>query len=335
VSEQHSLQGIFVPLITPFDENDRVDVGALERLADRCLSRGAAGIVALGTTGEASTLSASERDEVVLCCAEVCRSHRRPLVVGAGSNNTLETAREVDRRAGTAGIAGIAAILSVVPYYTRPSEAGIVEHFRVIANASATPILIYNIPFRTGRRLGADALLTLAEDDRIIGVKHSVDGLDEDTLHLLRDAPDGFSILAGDDAFLFSMLCLGASGGITACAQLCTESFVDMARAVLDGDLARGRDHAHALAPLITTLLAEPSPGVLKGVLASLGEIRSAALRCPSPEQATPRSRTHSSRCAPPSSDEQSLVAEKSPARSRNRGVRYPLRLSGPSAAGS
>lgn len=278
MSEQHGLQGIFVPLITPFDENDRVDLRALERLADRCLSRGAAGIVALGTTGEASTLSARERDEVVLCCAEVCRSHRLPVVVGAGSNNTLEAAREVDRRAGTAGIA---AILSVVPYYTRPSEAGIVEHFRVIANASATPILIYNIPFRTGRRLGADALLTLAEDDRIIGVKHSVDGLDEDTLHLLRNAPDGFSILAGDDAFLFSMLCLGASGGITACAQLCTESFIDMARAVLDGDLATGRGHAHALAPLIATLLAEPSPGVLKGALASLGEIRTAALRLP------------------------------------------------------
>jgi 4-hydroxy-tetrahydrodipicolinate synthase len=278
VSDDHDLQGIFVPLVTPFDEAGHIDLRALEQLADRCLTGGATGIVALGTSGEPATLTARECDDVVRCCVEVCRNHQRPLIAGAGGNNTVEVAREVEQRTATAGVA---AILSVVPYYTRPPEAGVVQHFRLVAKASAAPILIYNIPYRTGRRLSADALLTLAEDERIIGVKHSVDSIDHDTLHLLRDAPEGFSILAGDDAFLFSMLCLGASGGITASAHLCTESFVAMTRAVIDGELAAGRRHAHALAQLIATLCAEPNPAVLKGVLAAQDQIATAALRLP------------------------------------------------------
>jgi 4-hydroxy-tetrahydrodipicolinate synthase len=273
-----TLAGIFVPLITPFDEAGRVDLVALERLADRCLASGAAGIVALGTTGEHATLSPGERDDVVQRCAEVCGNHQAPLVVGAGGNNTDEAAREVETRAASPGVV---AILSVVPYYTRPSEAGIIAHFRVLAGASAVPIIIYNIPFRTGRRLSAEALLELADDPRIIGVKHSVDGVDEDTLRLLRDLPEGFSVLAGDDAFLFSMLCLGASGGITASAHLCTESFVAMTRAVLDGDMVGGREHAYTLAPLIAALFAEPNPAVVKGVLAARNQIATAALRLP------------------------------------------------------
>jgi 4-hydroxy-tetrahydrodipicolinate synthase len=278
VSSQHDLHGIFVPLITPFDGTGHVDVRALEGLADQCLADGAAGIVALGTTGEHATLTSRERDGVVRCCGAVCADHRRALVVGAGGNDTAESAREVQHRAA---MAGVTAVLSVVPYYTRPSAAGIAEHFRVLAAASAAPILIYNIPYRTGRRLSADALLALADDDRIIGVKHSVDSIDEDTLRLLRAAPDGFSVLAGDDAFLFPMLCLGASGGITASAHLCTRTFVAMTEAVNDGELAAGRDHAHALAPLVAALFAEPSPAVLKGVLAACEQISTAALRLP------------------------------------------------------
>ncbi|MFL5911562.1 MAG: 4-hydroxy-tetrahydrodipicolinate synthase [Gaiellaceae bacterium] len=270
--------GIYVPLVTPFRESGAVDWGSLERIAEGCLAQGAAGLVALGTTGEPATLSEDEKDGVISCCSAVCRDRQRPLIAGVGGNDTAAVAREVERR-GARGDTD--AILSVVPYYTRPSEAGIVEHFKVIAAASAVPLLPYNIPFRTGRRLSASAVLELAADDRILGVKQSVGRIDEDTLSLVLDAPAGFLVMSGDDAFLFAMLSLGAAGGITASAHLVTAHFVHMHQAVMAERPVEARRLARALAPLVGALFAEPSPAVLKGVLAARGQIPTGTLRLP------------------------------------------------------
>lgn len=271
-------KGILVPLVTPFDAAGRVDLPTLERLAESCLARGAAGLVALGTTGEPATLSSAERDAVVETCAAVCAARGRPLLVGAGGNATAAAADEVERRSRVPGVTGV---LSVVPPYTRPSQAGVVAHFEVLARRSAVPLVIYNIPVRTGRRLAASALLELATHPNVAGVKHSVGSVDEDTLELVRRAPAGFAVLGGDDALLLALLCLGAAGGVTASAHLCTRAFAEMAGAVTRGDLARARGIGAALADLVAALFAEPSPAVLKAVLAARGRLPTPATRLP------------------------------------------------------
>src|SRR4051794_24708368 len=194
--------GLLVPLVTPFTEDDRVDLQALERLGGELLDGGASGVVALATTGEPHSMTASERAAVVATCADVCADRGAALVVGAGTNDTRTT---IERHQALADVPGARASLAVVPYYVRPSEAAIVRHFQAVADASPVPLVVYNIPYRTGRGLGAEALLELAATDGIAGVKQAVGGIDVDTLALLAGAPDSFSVLGGDDPFLFPL----------------------------------------------------------------------------------------------------------------------------------
>jgi len=272
------LSGIFVPIITPMDEVGELDLASLRQLAERCLREGASGLVALGSTGEPATLSTTERDAVVALLTEICQQAGRRLIVGVGGNDTAATAREVERRSAAAGVD---AILSVVPYYTRPSPTGIVEHFRTLAKSAQTPLLLYNVPARTGVRLSAERALELAREQTIVGIKQSVGVLDEDTAWLLANAPRDFAVLAGDDFVLLPMLCAGASGGITASAHLCTSKFVALANAVFADRTEEARRQANELARLCGALFAEPNPSVLKGALAARGEIGSAQLRLP------------------------------------------------------
>ena len=146
--------GVLVPLVTPFDEGDAVDLEALRALAGRALDAGAAGIVALATTGEPTSLDDGERAAVVSVCADVCAEREGVLVVGAGTNDTRTT---ILRHEALASVPGVAASLAVVPYYVRPSETAIVRHFQVVAERSPVPLIAYNIPYRTGRGLGGDA----------------------------------------------------------------------------------------------------------------------------------------------------------------------------------
>src|ERR671926_1429966 len=182
--------GLSPPLVTPFTEDDRVDLDSLERLAARVLDEGAAGVVALATTGEATSLTAEERDAAVATCAAVCADKQAILIVGAGTNDTRTT---IERHEALANTPAANASLAVVPYYVRPSEQAIVRHFELVAERSPVPVLIYNIPYRTGRGLGASALLELAAVDGIAGCKQAVGGIDGDTLTVLGQAPDGFA----------------------------------------------------------------------------------------------------------------------------------------------
>jgi 4-hydroxy-tetrahydrodipicolinate synthase len=272
------LDGVYVPLVTPFDERGEVDLACVERLTAECLDAGAAGVVALATTGEATSLNADERKQVVAACARVCQDRRSQLLVGAGTNDTRTT---VARHAALAEVAGVTASLAVVPYYVRPSEAAIVAHFGHVAERSPVPLVVYNIPYRTGRGLGAAALLELAATDHVIGVKQAVGGIDADTLTLLASSPDGFSVLGGDDPYLFPVVLMGGAGAISASAHLATEQFVAMIEHGLAGRLAQGRHHAEALLPLVLALFAEPSPAVIKAVLHAEGRIPTPDVRMP------------------------------------------------------
>ena len=272
------LRGVYVPLVTPFEADGAVDVGALERLASDVLTAGAAGLVALATTGEATSLDDEERAAVIAACSRVCVDRGADLLVGAGTNDTRTT---VARHQALADVPGVTASLAVVPYYVRPSEAAIVAHFRYVAAHSPVPVVAYNIPYRTGRGLGAESLLQLAATDNIAGVKQAVDGIDADTLTLLAGAPPGFAVLGGDDPYLFPMTLMGAPGAIAASANLYTARFVAMIEDGLAGDVASGRAHAEALLPLVRALFAEPSPAVLKALLHADGRIATPDVRMP------------------------------------------------------
>jgi len=278
VLRQQLLQGVFVPLVTPFDEVGRVDVACLERLAAESLDAGAAGIVALATTGEASALDDAERSQVVAACARVCGDRGAQLIVGAGTNDTRTT---IARHEQLAEVPGIVASLAVVPYYVRPSEAGIVAHFTEVAERSPVPLVIYNVPYRTARGLGAASLLELAAHPNVVGVKQAVGGIDADTLRVLAEAPPSYAVLGGDDAYLLPTVLMGGAGAIAAAAHVRTSDFVRMIDDGLAGRVADARARAEALLPVALALFAEPNPAVIKGVLHAQGRLPTPDVRMP------------------------------------------------------
>lgn len=272
------LRGVWVPLITPFDAAGAVDTAAIERLCGEYLGAGVTGIVALGTTGEASSLDEEEKRAVIDTITRVCAAAGSRVIVGTGSNNTRHT---IDATEALLGLPAVVGALVVVPYYVRPSEAGIVEHYKAVAKSAPVPLVAYNIPSRTGRGLGATSLLELARTPNIAGVKQAVPTLDTDTLELLAMAPEGFAVLGGEDTMLFPLMCMGAAGTICASAHLCTEQFVAMIECGLAGKIEDGRAHAEVLLPVVRALFAEPNPAIFKGVLHAQGRIPTPDVRLP------------------------------------------------------
>ena len=275
---EHSLQGLHVPLITPFTVDGDLALGALEKLAHGVIEAGAAGLVALGTTGEHATLTGAERRSVLDVCARVCRERGATLIAGAGSNDTAGTASALR---DLAAWPEVSAALTVVPYYTRPSQEGIVAHFARLAADSPVPLIVYNIPYRTGTRVSLQTLRELARIPGITGIKHAVGGVDQDTVLLMADPPCDFAVLAGDDVFVSPLLALGAAGGILASAHLCTREFAGLIAAWQSGKAVEARELGHRLAPMSAALFAEPNPSVIKGVLHAQGKIPSPAVRLP------------------------------------------------------
>jgi 4-hydroxy-tetrahydrodipicolinate synthase len=279
MASELNLRGVYVAAVTPFGRDGAVALEALDALVHGFLDAGAAGIVALGTTGEAAALEKEEKQAVIDVCAKACAERSGQLIVGAGTNNTAASIAAVEALQGTPALA---AALSVVPYYVRPSEAGIVEHFKAVAAASPVPLVVYNIPYRTGRALGSASLLTLAGVPNIAGVKQAVGSIDLDTLEVLAGAPrEGFAVLGGDDAYLYPTVLMGGAGTIAASANVATERFVAMIECGLAGKLEEGRAMSEALLPLVKRLFAEPNPAVIKGVLHATGKIPTPDLRLP------------------------------------------------------
>jgi 4-hydroxy-tetrahydrodipicolinate synthase len=278
VSSGRPFEGVYVALVTPFAADGSIALDAVERLCHESLDAGCAGIVALGTTGEAPALDAAEQRSVIDTCARTCAEHGGQLIVGAGTNSTAKTIAAVE---ALADAPSVAAALIVVPYYVRPSEAGIVAHFEAVAAASPVPLLVYNIPIRTGRNLGADGILQLAQHPNIVGMKQAVGALDADTLEILARAPRDFSVLGGDDAFFFPTVLMGGAGAISAAANVSPARFAAMIDCGLAAKVDDGRAHAEALLPVVQAGFAEPNPSVFKGVLHAQGRIPTPDVRLP------------------------------------------------------
>jgi 4-hydroxy-tetrahydrodipicolinate synthase len=273
-----NLSGLYVPLVTPFTPGGNLAPECLERLAHTVIDEGAAGVVALGTTGEPATLTAEERRTVLDICARVCRERSATLIAGAGSNDTRASALAL---AELRAWPEISAALTVVPYYTRPSEQGVIAHFTALASQSPVPLVVYNIPYRTGQAMGWRALRQLAGLPGIAGIKHAAGGVDSDTVMLMADLPGRFAVLGGDDVFVPALLALGAAGAIMAAANVCTGGYADMVRAWRANRADEGRALGNRLAGLSTALFAEPNPVVIKAVLHAQGRIPSPVVRLP------------------------------------------------------
>jgi 4-hydroxy-tetrahydrodipicolinate synthase len=260
-----SLNGIFVPLITPFNVDGGVAVDALERLAREVLAEGAAGLVALGTTGEPSSLTADEQDAVVDVITRVSREHGTPLLVGT--------------RMDLAARPGATAALALVPPFVRPGEDGVVAHFEALAGR--VPVVVYHVPYRTGQELSVSAVRRLARLPGVVGMKYSVGAVDAGTVELVADLPEGFALLGGDDPVIWPLLALGAHGGILASAHLETRSFVELAEACRTGDTDRARHLGGRLAALSRALFAAPNPTIIKATLYEQGRIPTPSVRLP------------------------------------------------------
>jgi 4-hydroxy-tetrahydrodipicolinate synthase len=268
------ISGIWLPIITPFVDG-AVDLAGYERLLAHYLTRGVTGIFPLGTTGESPTLDEDEMEALVDRTVAVVGG-QVPVFVGIGGNATakvLKTLARLERYP-------FAGIVSVCPYYNRPSQDGLRAHFTRIAEATAREILIYNIPYRTSVNLANDTLLRLAELPNIVGVKDSSGNLAQ-SLELLRHRPRGFAVMTGDDASLYTMLAHGGDGGILASAHLQTERFVAVYERM------RANDHRAALTiwadleSLVPLLFREANPMPIKHALWRQGLIGSPECRLP------------------------------------------------------
>jgi 4-hydroxy-tetrahydrodipicolinate synthase len=267
-----TLAGLYVPLITPFDESGAVAAGALESLAREVLDAGARGLVALGTTAEPGSLTEAERRLVTDVAARACRERGADLLVGA------HTAAELRLLAGRPEVT---AALSVVPPFTRPGEAGVLAHFARLAAGSPVPLVVYDVPYRTGQYLSAATLRALAAVPGVAGLKYAPGGINADTIALLASPPPDFAILGGDDPFISPLLALGAHGGILASAHLATGGFGALMARWAAGQAAAARDLGGRLSALSTALFAEPNPVVIKAALAAAGRIPTPAVRPP------------------------------------------------------
>ena len=262
--------GLYVPLITPFDEHGEVAHGALRRLARDVLDDGAAGLVALGTTGEPSALSRAERAAVLDTVTAAAAG--RPVLAGANDAGALRA---------LAGRAGVSAALTLVPPFVRAGAEGVIAHLRELAALSPVPLVIYHVPYRTAQVLPVAALRRIAAIPGVIGMKLAAGGVDADTVALLADPPPGFAVLAGDDVVVSPLLAIGAAGGVLASAHVATASFAALIAAWAAGDATRGRRLGHRLSPLSAALFAEPNPTVVKAVLHAQGRIPTPAVRLP------------------------------------------------------
>jgi 4-hydroxy-tetrahydrodipicolinate synthase len=267
-----TLTGLYVPLITPFDHRGAVALDVLEALAHQVLDHGATGLVVLGTTGEPAALTPAERRSVMDVAARVCRDRHAPLLAGAHTPDDLRA---------LGGRPEVTAALSVVPPFARPGEAGVLAYFTQLASGSPVPLVVYDVPHRTGQYLTAETLRGLACVPGVAGLKYAPGGINADTLALLAARPRGLAILGGDDVFISPLLALGADGGILASAHLATADFARLVALWRSGDVTAARTLGGRLSTLSAALFAEPNPTVIKAVLHAQGRIPTPAVRLP------------------------------------------------------
>lgn len=275
---EENVRGIFVPVVTPFSPDESLDETSYERYLEGLLAHDIQGLVINGTTGEAPTVSWGEVRELVRRTKDVMARKGRsiPVVVGTGTNDTRSTVNRTE----LAGALGADAALVVVPYYSRPrpSQTGILEHFRRAAQ-TGLPVIAYEVPYRTGVRLSVDTAAAILALDGVVGMKDSSGGTE--LVSTLKQLGIRKPILCGEDKYFLSMLNEGAIGGILASANISTKTFVETYRQFRDGNTAQAASTFDSLAPLIDLLFQDSNPAPLKWLLSHQGILASDTLRLP------------------------------------------------------
>jgi len=268
------IEGLWLPLITPFRDGT-LDEHSLRRLARHYLEEPVDGLILAATTGEGLTLDEAETERLVaVIAAEV--SGRIPVYLGLSGSDTRKMVKTLVRTAPWP----VEGYLIACPYYTRPSQEGLYRHFAALGGATARPIAIYNIPYRTGVNLGNDTLLRLVEIDNIIGLKDCCADQAQ-SFDFMRARPPGFSVMTGEDALFYGALTHGADGGILAAAHVETARFAAIRRMLIDGDQPGALRAWQRLVDLPRLLFAEPSPAPIKHWLWRAGLIDSPEVRAP------------------------------------------------------
>jgi len=268
------LKGVLLPIITPFSEN-KIDYESYKRLIDFYTPKGITGLIPNGTTGECPTVEDYELEELLDKTVEF-NNNRLPIYFGLGGNNTNKVLKELK----IVEKYNVEGILSVSPYYSRPDQNGIYEHFKAISESTDLKIIMYNIPYRTGRNMENDTLFKLAKLDNIVGVKDSCGNINQ-TMDLIFNRPENFSVLTGEDILFYLNLALGGDGGILASAHLETEKFVSMIDSIDKNDQKAALAIWKTIEKFIPLLFKEPNPAPIKYYLSRKGLISSDELRLP------------------------------------------------------
>jgi len=267
----NAFKGLGVALATPFLDDQRIDFESLKRLIDHVIVGGVDYLVVLGTTGESATLTASEKAQVLKAAVEYNKG-RVPLMLGLGGNATQKLLDEIE----ATEFYGVAGILSVSPYYNKPTQEGIIAHYRALADASPAPLVLYNIPGRTMSNLTASTTLILSHHPNIVGIKEASGNL-EQCMQIAASMPKDFLLLSGDDLLTKPMLSIGGSGVISVLANALPDTFKTM----IEGDSKASLEAAYSLLELNSLMYQEGNPVGLKNLLLHQGILSSDQVRLP------------------------------------------------------
>ncbi len=257
-------KGIGTALVTPFNPDFTIDFESLTTIIEHLIAHGTDYLVALGTTGEVATLSKQEKDQIIRHVVQTVAG-RVPVVVGMGGNNTLAICQDLQ----TTNLGGVSAILSVSPYYNKPNQAGIINHYKLISQASPLPIIIYNVPGRTGSNMTAQTQLAIAQLPNVIATKEASGNM-EQVMTIIKNKPQNFEVISGDDALTYAMIACGAVGVISVINHALTATFNSMVHQALAGNWAQAQAlHYQALDASIA-IFEDGSPSGIKEMLHQL-----------------------------------------------------------------
>lgn len=264
---RQTLKGTGVALVTPFKKDKSIDFAALENLIDIQIAAGIDYVVTLGTTGESVVLSAEEKLEVFNCTVNKVNG-RVPIVIGIGGNNTAEVIKSFDKF----DLSKVVAILSVTPYYNKPSQEGLYQHYIALADAAPKPILLYNVPGRTGRNMTAATTIRLSAHPNIAGIKEAGPEMAQ-TIDILKDRPNDFLVVSGDDEIVMAQIACGMDGVISVAANAFPKPFSDMIRYCMAGDFSMAKRLNDLMVEGYTYMYEENNPSGIKAFLFEQGVI--------------------------------------------------------------
>lgn len=259
---EKNFRGTGVAVVTPFHKQKNVDFTALGNIIENVITKGVDYIVCLGTTAESATLSEQEQMAVLDYTIDAVNG-RVPIVLGLGGNNTMDIVDRISK----SDFSGVSAILSVAPYYNKPSQKGIYEHFKAIAEVSSVPVILYNVPGRTSSNISAETCLQLANEfPNIVGIKEA-SGNFEQCMEIISKKPKNFQVISGDDALTLPLISVGMSGVISVTANAFPKEVSSMVNLCLKGDFKKARDIHYKLLPFTNAIFEEGSPCGIKAAL--------------------------------------------------------------------